>query len=205
MGSGAGRGGQRGEGPVVAGAQLQDRDGAKPLLWALRACFPSIRLVYRPAQARPCRSGRRYWRQADRQAADRHERRTAHHHLLTWIQSITDGMPVTWAIEDGRGFARRLAEGLLPAGHGVQPCHATPPHPAWHGRTRARGTPPMYTFSAPPVMYLNRVILSHLGSVTRTFVVHSLRTRYRRLGRRAARRWSLRLAAVFLLQSLHRA
>ena len=39
--------------------------------------------------------------------------------LLTWIRSITDGAPVTWAIEDGRGFARSLADGLLLAGQEV--------------------------------------------------------------------------------------
>lgn len=39
--------------------------------------------------------------------------------LLTWIRSIAEGTPVTWAIEDGRGFARRLADGLLLAGQDV--------------------------------------------------------------------------------------
>jgi transposase len=39
--------------------------------------------------------------------------------LLNWIRSITDGTTVTWAIEDGRGFARRLADGLLLAGQEV--------------------------------------------------------------------------------------
>jgi len=39
--------------------------------------------------------------------------------LLNWISSIADGAPVTWAIEDGRGFARRLADGLLLVGHEV--------------------------------------------------------------------------------------
>jgi len=38
---------------------------------------------------------------------------------LTWIQAITDGAPVTWTIEDGRGCARRLADALLLAGHEV--------------------------------------------------------------------------------------
>jgi transposase len=32
--------------------------------------------------------------------------------LLTWIRSMGDDTPVTWAIEDGHGFARRLADGL---------------------------------------------------------------------------------------------
>jgi transposase len=31
---------------LVTGAHVQDRDGARPLLWALRACFPTIRLVW---------------------------------------------------------------------------------------------------------------------------------------------------------------
>jgi len=31
---------------LVTGANVQDRDGARPLLWALRACFPGIRLVW---------------------------------------------------------------------------------------------------------------------------------------------------------------
>ncbi|MBA2560710.1 MAG: IS110 family transposase [Propionibacteriales bacterium] len=39
--------------------------------------------------------------------------------LLTWVRSISDGASVTWAIEDGRGFARRLADGLLLAGQEV--------------------------------------------------------------------------------------
>jgi transposase len=31
---------------LVTGAHVQDRDGARPLLWALRACFPSIRPLW---------------------------------------------------------------------------------------------------------------------------------------------------------------
>jgi putative transposase len=31
---------------LVTGAHIQDRDGARPLLRALHACFPSIRLVW---------------------------------------------------------------------------------------------------------------------------------------------------------------
>ena len=38
--------------------------------------------------------------------------------LLKWVRSITDGT-ATWAIEDGCGFARRLADGLLLAGQEV--------------------------------------------------------------------------------------
>jgi transposase len=31
---------------LVTGAGVQDRDGARPLLWALRACFPGLALVW---------------------------------------------------------------------------------------------------------------------------------------------------------------
>ena len=31
---------------LVTGAGVQDRDGARPLLWALHACFPGISLVW---------------------------------------------------------------------------------------------------------------------------------------------------------------
>jgi hypothetical protein len=31
---------------LVTGAYVQDRDGARPLLWALHACFPAIRLLW---------------------------------------------------------------------------------------------------------------------------------------------------------------
>jgi len=31
---------------LVTGAHVQDRDAARPLLWALRACFPTISLVW---------------------------------------------------------------------------------------------------------------------------------------------------------------
>jgi transposase len=31
---------------LVTGAQVQDHDAARPLLWALRACLPTIRLVW---------------------------------------------------------------------------------------------------------------------------------------------------------------
>jgi hypothetical protein len=30
---------------LVTGAGVQDRDGARPLLWALHACFPGVRLL----------------------------------------------------------------------------------------------------------------------------------------------------------------
>ena len=31
---------------LVTGADVQDRDGARPMLWALHACFPSIRRAW---------------------------------------------------------------------------------------------------------------------------------------------------------------
>jgi putative transposase len=31
---------------LITGAGMQDRDGARPLLWALHVCFPGIRLVW---------------------------------------------------------------------------------------------------------------------------------------------------------------
>lgn len=60
--------------------------------------------------------------------------------LLKWIRSITDGTPVTWAIEDGRGFARRLADGLLLAGHQVVwvPTRLTTAHRKLHAATGAK-------------------------------------------------------------------
>jgi transposase len=69
--------------------------------------------------------------------------------LLTWIRSITDaadaadGAPVTWAIEDGRGFARRLADGLLLAGQEVVwvPARLTAAHRKLHAATGAKSDP----------------------------------------------------------------
>lgn len=60
--------------------------------------------------------------------------------LLTWIRSVADGMPVTWAIEDGRGFARRLADGLLLAGHEVVwvPSWLTAAHRKLHAATGSK-------------------------------------------------------------------
>ena len=60
--------------------------------------------------------------------------------LLKWIRSITDGTPVTWAIEDGRGFARRLADGLLIAGYDVVwvPSRLTAAHRKLHAATGAK-------------------------------------------------------------------
>lgn len=63
--------------------------------------------------------------------------------LLKWIRSITDGTPVTWAIEDGRGFARRLADGLLLAGHQVVwvPTRLAAAHRKLHAATGAKSDP----------------------------------------------------------------
>jgi transposase len=60
--------------------------------------------------------------------------------LLTWIRAITDATPVTWAIEDGRGFARRLADGLLLAGHEVVwvPSRLAAAHRKLHAATGAK-------------------------------------------------------------------
>lgn len=60
--------------------------------------------------------------------------------LLTWIRSIADNMPVTWAIEDGRGFARRVADSLLIAGHEVVwvPTRLTAAHRKLHAATGAK-------------------------------------------------------------------
>ncbi|MEU9545430.1 IS110 family transposase [Streptomyces mirabilis] len=63
--------------------------------------------------------------------------------LLKWIRSIADGMPVTWAIEDGRGFARRLADGLLLAGHEVVrvPTRLMAAHRKLHAATGSKSDP----------------------------------------------------------------
>jgi transposase len=60
--------------------------------------------------------------------------------LLTWIRSITDSTSVTWAIEDGRGFARRLADGLLLAGQEVVwvPSRLTAAHRKLHAATGSK-------------------------------------------------------------------
>ena len=62
--------------------------------------------------------------------------------LLKWIRSITDGT-ATWAIEDGRGFARRLADGLLLAGQEVVwvPSRLTAAHRKLHAATGAKSDP----------------------------------------------------------------
>jgi transposase len=60
--------------------------------------------------------------------------------LLKWIRSITGDAAVTWAIEDGRGFARRLADGLLLAGHEVVwvPTRLAAAHRKLHATTGAK-------------------------------------------------------------------
>ncbi|MEW2636555.1 IS110 family transposase [Streptomyces sp. NPDC048389] len=63
--------------------------------------------------------------------------------LLKWIRSIADGTPVTWAIEDGRGFARSLADGLLLAGHEVVwvPTRLMAAHRKLHAATGSKSDP----------------------------------------------------------------
>lgn len=61
--------------------------------------------------------------------------------LLTWIRSISNNdAPVTWAIEDGHGFARRLADGLLVAGQEVVwvPTRLMVAHRRLHATTGAK-------------------------------------------------------------------
>jgi transposase len=63
--------------------------------------------------------------------------------LLTWIRAIAGGEPVTWAIEDGRGFARRLADGLLLSGQEVVwvPARLTAAHRRLHAATGSKSDP----------------------------------------------------------------
>jgi transposase len=60
--------------------------------------------------------------------------------LLTGARAISKGRPVTWAIEDGRRFARRLADGLLLAGVEVVwvPTRLTAAHRKLHAATGAK-------------------------------------------------------------------
>jgi transposase len=62
--------------------------------------------------------------------------------LLKWVRSITDDT-ATWAIEDGRGFARRLADGLLLAGQEVVwvPSRLAAAHRKLHEATGAKSDP----------------------------------------------------------------
>ena len=63
--------------------------------------------------------------------------------LLTWVRSFSNGEPVTWAIEDGHGFARRLADGLLLAGDEVVwvPTRLMAAHRKLHAATGAKSDP----------------------------------------------------------------
>lgn len=63
--------------------------------------------------------------------------------LLKWIRSLTGDALITWAIEDGRGFARRLADGLLLAGYEVVwvPSRLTAAHRKLHAATGSKSDP----------------------------------------------------------------
>lgn len=70
--------------------------------------------------------------------------------LLAWVRTIADGAPVVWAIEDGRGFARRLADEMLLAGHEVVwvPTRLTVAHRRLHAATGAKSDPADATAAA---------------------------------------------------------
>jgi len=63
--------------------------------------------------------------------------------LLVWIRKVADDRLVTWAIEDGRGHARRLADGLLLAGQQVVwvPARLAAAHRRLHAATGAKSDP----------------------------------------------------------------
>lgn len=63
--------------------------------------------------------------------------------LLDWIRSLSNDSSVTWAIEDGHGFARRLADGLLMAGQEVVwvPTRLMMAHRKLHAPTGAKSDP----------------------------------------------------------------
>lgn len=63
--------------------------------------------------------------------------------LLTWARAIAGDTPVTWAIEDGRGFARRLADELLLSGQEVVwvPARLAAAHRRLHAATGAKSDP----------------------------------------------------------------
>lgn len=63
--------------------------------------------------------------------------------LLSWVRVGSDDAPVTWAIEDGHGFARRLADGLLWAGQEVVwvPTRLMAAHRKLHAATGAKSDP----------------------------------------------------------------
>jgi hypothetical protein len=62
--------------------------------------------------------------------------------LLKWIRSITEDALITWAIEDGRGFARRLADGLIlgrsRGALGAQPAYRGSPQATCRHRFQVR-------------------------------------------------------------------
>lgn len=63
--------------------------------------------------------------------------------LLKRIRKNTDGTPITLALEDGRGFARRLADGLLLTGHEVVwvPTRLMSAHHKLHAATGSKSDP----------------------------------------------------------------
>ena len=63
--------------------------------------------------------------------------------VLAWARAIAGDTPVTWAIEDGRGFARRLADGLLLSGQEVVwvPARLAAAHRRLHAATGAKSDP----------------------------------------------------------------
>jgi transposase len=63
--------------------------------------------------------------------------------LLTWARLISDGAPVSWAIDDGHGFARRLADGVLLAGQEVVwvPTRLMVAHRKLHAATGSKSDP----------------------------------------------------------------
>ncbi|MFJ4866611.1 transposase [Streptomyces sp. NPDC088748] len=98
----------------------------------------------RPAQAGPRRSGRvdSDGRRISRPLTVKNDVALISV-LLKWIRSIADGTPVTWAIKDGRGFARGLADGLLLAGHEViwVPTRLMAAHRKLHAATGSKSDP----------------------------------------------------------------
>lgn len=62
---------------------------------------------------------------------------------LKRIRTNTDGTPITWALKDGRGFARRLADGLLLTGHEVVwvPIRLMSAHHKLHAATGSKFDP----------------------------------------------------------------
>jgi transposase len=63
--------------------------------------------------------------------------------MLAWIRTIAGDEPVAWAIEDGRGHARQLADGLLLAGHEVVwvPARLMAAHRKLHAAVGAKSDP----------------------------------------------------------------